>query len=179
MMVKVRVLNKVFLVSLLIMSLYNCSLIKKEEINLNNILDYYITYYSKENNLNVEKNYLILGVSNNNKLQSRTVSIADGCYNCPGIISNEDTFIQYKEFKIVIISKNKEDEKFLLQNLSNIATTEKFSVKPLRKDVMYNFARHWEIEYNNKGRVSFVCMGEETKKLKNKLFAIDVESCTQ
>lgn len=168
MIVQVQTLNKIYLFSLFTLLFYNCIGMKKENNDINFIVDHYISYYSSQNKkFDSQKKYLLIGIKKGiNDNQNKIISLSDGCYNCPGSIKDTDTFIQYKGYKVIIVSDNIECTNFALKHFKNTTQSTKFSVEPFDSNVMYDFPRYWEIEYNNQNKIISICMGNSTDKIK-------------
>ncbi|UKB82228.1 hypothetical protein LF887_14570 [Chryseobacterium sp. MEBOG06] len=179
MIVKKQILNKILSLLFVTLMLCNCS---AQKINLNNVVDTYINYNSSKNKMfNPANIYLLMGLfSEQENLQNKILSLSYSCFECNGNVSDKETVVQYKGYKVVITTDNTDNKAVLLKYFKNITPDKTFHMLPFDKNIIYDSPAHLGIRFDNKGKVYFVCMGGETKEIKQMLgFRNDLEDCQQ
>ncbi|SHE60652.1 hypothetical protein [Chryseobacterium vrystaatense] len=182
MITRVQILNKALRLVLLALLCNSCYSQKKQAhaIDVNWIVDHYISYYEAKNTkFNSEEKYLLLGLSNKDETL-KSVDVLDNCYTCPGIIEPTDTVVLYKKYKIVIRTDTKENKELLLKNFKSASTSTKFPVQPYQENAMYHYSRHWSFEYNKDLKIVFFCNSilEELQETKSMLkLPSTIEDC--
>lgn len=150
-------------------------------ININQIVDSYIDFYSKKKkDFNSKEKYLILNVSEDSNSKEIDINIFDNCYQCPGTQNADKTIVLYKGYKVAIFADNLENKKALLKNFKNISKGVSFSSPPYNENVTYNFPRRWRIVYDINGKIIFFCNSilSELQETKNMLkLDSDMDDC--
>ncbi|MFZ4928946.1 hypothetical protein [Chryseobacterium sp. Mn2064] len=179
MIVKKQILNNFFLILLFIGLFCSCS---AQKININHIVDTYINYYSSKNEIfNPTKTYLLMGLSSESENpRNKIFSLSYNCFECNGAVTDNDTIIQYKGYKVVIITDNIDNKILLYKYFKNIKTTKTFHSIPFNKNIMYDPPPHLGVRFDDKGKIYFICMGNRTKEIKQMLgFNSDLEDCQE
>ncbi len=174
MIVKPQILSNFF--ALLFVS---CS---AQKINVNHVVDTYIDYYSSKNKIFIPtKTYLLLGLSSDSEnQQNKVLSISYNCFECAGSVMNNDVVIEYKGYKVVIITDNIENKSFLYRSFKNIKPSKTFQTTPINKNIIYDSPVHLGIRFDDKGKIYFICMGNKTKEIKQMLgLKSDLEDCLE
>lgn len=171
-----EILKNSFMTLTCLLSFYSCfsSQTHKDKIknrmNINDIVDGYINFYSdKTSNFNSKTRYLMLSIVNNTGKME--IEILDNCYTCPGPeILKSMVVVLYKDYKVVIGTNMVNQEDFIFKNFKNITKGTIFQVPPYQNNITYDFARHWTFEYNKENQLIQFCNSilpelEETKKV--------------
>lgn len=177
MIVKKQILNKIFSVLFFTLLICSCS---AQKINVNHIVDTYIDYYSSRNKIfNPKETYLLMGVfSENENPQNKVLSISHNCFECQGNVTDKDEVIQYKGYKVVVISDEKENKYFLLKHFKNTILSKTFSVQPFNKNMISDSPVPLNVRFDNKGKIYFFCMGGKTEEIRQLLgFTDTIEDC--
>lgn len=176
MIVKPQILSNFFL--LLFLTLFvSCS---AQKMNLNHIVDTYINYNSSKNKIfTPTKTYLLMGLSyESENPQNKVLSISYNCFECAGSVTNNDTVVEYKGYKVVIITDSIENKSFLYKSFKNIKPSKTFQTAPINKNIIYDSPVHLGIRFDDKGKIYFICMGNKTKEIKQMLgLKSDLEDC--
>ncbi|KAB1232558.1 hypothetical protein [Chryseobacterium viscerum] len=163
MIVKKQILNKIFILLFLTLLLCSCS---AQKINVNHIVDTYINYNSsKDKMFNPTKTYLLMGLfSENENSQNKVLSLSYNCFECNGNVTDKETVVQYKGYKVIVITDNIENKALLFKYFKNTTKSETFNTIPFNKNIIYDPPAHLGIRFDNKGKIYFICMGGKTKK---------------
>lgn len=179
MIVKAQVLNKFFSLLFIIIFICSCS---AQKINVNHIVDTYIDYNSSKNKIfTPTKTYLLMSLSSESENpKNKVLSLSYNCFECDGIVTDNDTIIQYKGYKVVIITDNFENKTLLYKYFKNIKPSKAFHSIPNNINVIYDSPSHLGIRFDENGKIYFICMGNKTKEIKQLLsFNSDLEDCQE
>ncbi|AKK71856.1 hypothetical protein OK18_03665 [Chryseobacterium gallinarum] len=182
MMDPVQILNKILFLCVISFTTLSCS---AQKINVNNIVDTYIDYYSSRNKIfNPSKTFLQLGIDNEeDNLKEKNIYINNNCFDCIGKINEKDSIIEYRGYKVVIYANNVENKNILLSNFKNTKKTNAFFLNKFDDNII-NDVGSWTFNYNENAKISFFCnsnpmknMKEDMKEIKQKLGIQNVRDC--
>ncbi|SMC41976.1 hypothetical protein [Chryseobacterium sp. YR221] len=175
-------LNRIIFLCIISFATLSCS---AQKINVNNIVDTYIDYYSQKNKIFTPgKTYLQLGINNEQENpKEKNIHINNNCFDCMGKIDEKNSIIEYKGYKVVIYADNDENKNILLLNFKNTKRTSSFFLNNINNNVI-NDVGSWTFNYNENAKVSFFCnsnpmknMKEDMKEIKQKLGIQNVKDC--
>jgi len=168
-------LSKILLLICVFFSCANTAKLYAQRIDINHIVDFYIDWQSshtisfRKGEFNSDNYYLWLGITDNDMNGvSKMLYISDICYGCPNneLITEKDTMVLYKDFKVAIYSDNDENKKYLLDNFHNTSKTDKVSIIFYSHygNIMINY-RFWTIGFDDDENISYFCASRGVKKL--------------
>ncbi|WP_153395270.1 hypothetical protein [Chryseobacterium vaccae] len=179
MIVKAQVLNNFFSLLFIIIFVCSCS---AQKININNIVDTYIDYNTSKGKIfNPTKTYLLMGLSSESENpKNKILSLSYNCFECDGVITDNDSVIQYKGYKVVTITDNIENKDLLYKYFKNTKPSKPFNSKPFNKNIIYDSPPHLGIRFDENGKIYFICMGNKTREIKQLLgFNSKLEDCQE
>ncbi|CAH0220466.1 hypothetical protein [Chryseobacterium sp. Bi04] len=182
MMAQMQILNRMMFLCVISLATLSCS---AQKFNVNNIVDTYIDYYSPRNKIfTPTKTFLQLGMDNEEgNLKEKNIHINNNCFDCMGKISDQNSIIEYRGYKVIIYADNDENKNILLSNFKNTKKTSAFFLNKLDDNII-NDVGSWTFNYNENAKISFFCnsnpmknMKEDMREIKQKLGIQNVRDC--
>lgn len=149
----VQILNRILFLCVISFITLSCS---AQKINVNNIVDTYIDYYSSRNKIfTPSKTFLQLGIDNEeNNIKEKNIYINNNCFSCMGKINEKDSIVEYRGYKVVIYANTIENKNILLSNFKNTKKTSTFFLNKLDDNII-NDVGNWTFNYNESAKISF------------------------